>query len=262
MLSPLDVTYLQAEWSSVCFITITAVYSAFQILRKFYAKIFLVQRSPNLLGSPSCSPQVWRRNILCSLPACPPEVQLKFKLKRELFCRSSLAFVASIFNITSGLKSRGQGRHQGSKAKRKGYCASCKELFWTQTMSSGDQSSYKWKTAPCLSPLEPASLGVCPNTLTIILLFKGQGRRGDAFIPNPCPVAFQLFVYEKLFYFHNELIHVHGFHFIYLTTNNSHIQPFEFRCLRAPELHTQQPCWHPSCMSQRHLGLHISQPSV
>lgn len=73
----------------------------------FMQKIFLVQRSPNPLDSPSCSPQVWRRNILCSLPACPPEVQLNFKLKGELFCISSLAFVASIFNRTSGLKSRG-----------------------------------------------------------------------------------------------------------------------------------------------------------
>lgn len=29
MLSPLDGTYLQVEWSSICLITITSVYSAF-----------------------------------------------------------------------------------------------------------------------------------------------------------------------------------------------------------------------------------------
>lgn len=101
----------------------------FQIRQKFYAKIFLVQRSPNPLGLLSCSRQAWQRNILCSLPAFPSEAQLKFKLKTELPCVSHLAFVAPIFNTNTSFKRQRVGRASAFRSQGKGV------LFFLQSYS-------------------------------------------------------------------------------------------------------------------------------
>lgn len=71
-------------------------------------------------GLLSCSRPAWQRSILCSLPAFPPEVQLKFKSKRELLCISSLAFVASVFNRNTLFEKQRVGRASGFRSEDKG----------------------------------------------------------------------------------------------------------------------------------------------
>ena len=122
MLQPLDVRAYISKLNGVAFVSLQFLQfkMLFQVPQKLYAKISLVQRSPNPLGLLSCSRQEWPRSILCSLPAFPPEVQLKFKLKRELFCISSLAFVASVFNTNTLFKKQRVGRASGFRSQDKG----------------------------------------------------------------------------------------------------------------------------------------------
>lgn len=59
------------------------------------------------------------KGILCSIVAFPPEVLLNFKLKRELPCTCSLAFVTSIFKINIYLKAEGREDMSVQKLREK-----------------------------------------------------------------------------------------------------------------------------------------------
>lgn len=122
MLQPLDIRAYISKLNGVAFVSLQFLQfkMLFQVLQKFYAKIFLVQRSANPLGLLSCSRPAWQRSILCSLPAFPPEVQLKFKSKRELLCISSLASVASVFNTNTLFEKQRVGRTSWFRSQDKG----------------------------------------------------------------------------------------------------------------------------------------------
>jgi hypothetical protein len=151
-------------------------------------KYFSVQRSLHPLTSPSCSPQAQQKHVLCSLPACPPEVQLQFKLKRELFCIPNLTSVASTLNTNTLLKEKRAGRCWSSEAKRSGYYSSCTELLWTQTIPLRDQCIHMQQTGSSLYPQEPDSPRLCSNSLPI--LWQGRREGGKIYwAPRLCPAA-------------------------------------------------------------------------
>lgn len=93
-------------------------------------------------------------------------------------------------------------------------------------MSSGDQSSCEKQTSSSLSLLmNQLPWGFAQTHSSLYCSKDREGVREVRFINTQSvpPQHSQCFVCGNLFYFRDDLIHVRGFNFIYLTTNDSHI---------------------------------------
>lgn len=93
-------------------------------------------------------------------------------------------------------------------------------------MSSGDQSSCKKQTSSFLSLLmNQLPWGFAQTHSSLHCSKDREGVREVRFInAQSVPLQHsQCFVCGNLFYFRDDLIHVRGFNFIYVATNDSHI---------------------------------------
>lgn len=126
-------------------------------------------------------------------PAFPPEAQLKFTLKRELFCISSLASVASLFYANTLFKKQRVGRVSGFRGQEQGVL-----LFLQRAILNLDRvlgRPEQLEATDCLfCPSPGASFPGGLPKLThhpIVQRTEEEGGREVRFINTTlCPIAF------------------------------------------------------------------------